>query len=186
MLAVNKTKMTLKKYLLGLLFLVLLSSACSSTKIFLVRHGEKSTYPSNDPYLTAAGKARAQALAATLSKESIQAIYSTNTNRTRETATPLSLKRGLALQIYATDTASSMMKHLLASKKNTLIVGHSNTLLPLIRSLGLTSSLTEIADFEYDHLFIISHKGGKTTLQERRYGKPSPKNTDTIGIKTMQ
>ncbi len=174
MLVRKKTQaMNRKKYLLGLLVIVVLMSACSSAKIYVVRHSEKSSYPKNDPYLTAEGKARAEELASKLAKAGIRGIYATNTNRTRETATPLSLKLSMGIQIYASDTANALIKNLLKHKKSALVVGHSNTLIPILTAAGLRPSMQEIRDEQYDLLFVVSVKKGKLVLEEQRYGKPS-------------
>lgn len=152
--------------------------ACQSPKVYLVRHAEKSTSPAKDPELTELGLQRAQDLAQVLGGKKIKAIYSTNTTRTRETAMPLSKKLGLAIQYYTPDTADKIVQNALKLKRNTLIVGHSNTLLPLIAALGLQASKKEIPDSEYDNLFMIYRNKGKLKLVESRYGKASVTGSD--------
>ena len=66
-------------------------SACqTSTNIYIVRHAEKSIVPADDPHLLPEGIQRAEALKDFLKNKNIGYIFSTNTNRTVETATPLS------------------------------------------------------------------------------------------------
>ncbi len=161
----------MKKIIIFLLFSTVL--ACQSPKVYLVRHAEKSSQPANDPDLTDMGKERAQDLATILAGKGIKAIYSTNYRRTQQTAAPLAEKRTLAIQTYAPDTAVHLVKSALEAKRNTLIVGHSNTLLPLLNKLGLKPSMKEITDTEYDHLFVIDQKKGALQLSERKYGKPT-------------
>lgn len=158
---------------LAFLFLLTLMvfAACNSPKVYLVRHAEKSANPPRDPNLTAEGKERAEELAKLLSSKKITAIYSTNYNRTRETAAPLSRQLGLAIQYYNPDTAAEIANLALLQKKNMLIVGHSNTLLPIISALGLSASVKEIPDSVYNHLFVIYPKKGKLKLLESSYGK---------------
>jgi broad specificity phosphatase PhoE len=174
----------MKKILLAICVPLLLAQ-CRSTKLYIVRHAEKSTAPAKDPDLTADGKARAQSLAGYLRNKDIKAIYTTETNRTRQTAEPLSLKTGVPLTPYNNDTLPKFLYRVIDSEKNTLIVGHSNTVLKMLQELSLKSSIREIADNDYDNLFIITVKskdgpgGYDLRLKERTYGKKSPNTKDT-------
>ncbi|MEJ7675077.1 MAG: hypothetical protein WKF59_20830 [Chitinophagaceae bacterium] len=59
----------------------------------------------------------------------------------------------------------------LSAAKNVLIVGHSNTLIPMIGSLNLPYAIKNIADNDYANLFIIKVKGGKAIkITETTYG----------------
>jgi phosphohistidine phosphatase SixA len=147
--------------------------ACQSPKVYLVRHAEKSSQPANDPDLTENGKERAQGLAQLLADKNIKAIYATNYRRTKLTAAPLAEKRQLTIRTYVPDTADKIVHSAFKLKKNTLIVGHSNTLLPTLKKLGLNPSMEEITDTEYDHLFVIYQKKGTLQLLESRYGRPT-------------
>ncbi|GHB79258.1 SixA phosphatase family protein [Persicitalea jodogahamensis] len=132
---------------------------CSSHTIYLVRHAEKAFTPANDPPLTAEGKSRAQALMDTLSDKNIEYIYSTNTARTRATAEPLATKLGLPILPYATDTLWEAAKHFRKLRGgNVLVVGHSNTLLPLLDQLPVTHQKKTIPDSDYDNLFVVKVK----------------------------
>lgn len=166
--------------------LLCLGVACQSPKVYLVRHAEKSSSPANDPHLTAGGGERAAELAKLLGSKKIEVIYSTNTNRTRETAAPLSEKLGLSIQYYAPDTTAKIANWALMQKKNTLIVGHSNTLLPVIKALGLKASMKEIPDSEYDNLFIIYRKKGEVKLVESKYGRLSNTPANPLAESTMK
>jgi phosphohistidine phosphatase SixA len=172
--------------LLALFSLFIILTSCTS-KIYIVRHAEKSTEPKDNPHLTEVGKDRAVALKDLLSNKKLTAIYSTNTNRTKETATPLAEQNNLPIQLYANDTLPQLFKIIFQSKKNTLVVGHSNTVLKLLDAMQLKHVKTSIADQEFDNLFIIKVKKynkKKTnpfiaTLVETKYGKPSILDTTT-------
>ena len=163
-----------------LLFIAASLSACTST-IYIVRHAEKSTEPKNDPHLTVQGEQRAEALKIFLQNKKILQIFSTNTNRTKETATPLSNITNVRIQLYNNDTTSNFYKRIFLSKKNTLVVGHSNTILKMLDTLGLVRQVKSIGDNEYDNLFIVKVKkycatcknSFKATLLERKYGRLS-------------
>jgi phosphohistidine phosphatase SixA len=163
-----------------LLFIIASLNACKST-IYIVRHAEKSTEPKNNPHLTAKGEQRAIALKDLLETKKIQQIFSTNTNRTKETAMPISSFANVPIQLYNNDTTTNFYKHIFLSKKNTLVVGHSNTVLKMLDSLGLYGNVKSISDNEYDNLFIVKVKKYcascknkfKAKLIETKYGAPS-------------
>ncbi len=152
-------------------------SACTST-IYIVRHAEKSTNPKSDPHLTAQGEQRAVSLKILLQNKKIKQIFSTNTNRTKETAKPISSFTSIPFQLYSNDTISNFYKQIFLSKKNTLVIGHSNTVLNMIDSLGLKRKIKTIADDAYDNIFVIKVKKYcrsclnpfKASLKETKYG----------------
>ena len=127
----------------------------------MVRHAEKSTEPGNDPPLTAEGKIRAESLKDILKNKNIKAIFSTERIRTRETAMPLSRLINVPIQSYSNDTTIAFMQKVIDLKKNALIVGHSNTLLPMLDALHLSHTITTIPDAVHNNVFIIKTKKGK-------------------------
>jgi phosphohistidine phosphatase SixA len=163
-----------------LFFCILLANSCCN-KIYIVRHAEKSTEPKNDPHLTAQGEQRAEALKILLQNNKIKQIFSTNTKRTKETAKPMSSFANIPIQLYNNDTTSNFYKHIFLSKKNTLVVGHSNTVLKMLDSLQLKRSKIAIGDNEYDNVFIVKMKKYcnacknkfKASLVESKYGNLS-------------
>lgn len=128
-----------------LLLACLLLTACAGVPAehaapatyLLVRHAEKDTTVAKDPPLTAAGQTRAERLATQLARTPLSAIYSTPTRRTRETATPTAQSHGLPIEDYdAADAAAFAVRLRKAHPAGTvLIVGHSDTLPPLVRLL---------------------------------------------------
>lgn len=130
--------------------------------IYLVRHGEKATV-GTDPALTPQGRQRAQNIATMLHRTGIQAIFSTATARTLETAKPLAVKLGLPVQQYDAATPKALVAKVKALHGPVLVVGHSNTLPELVRLFGGAPG-AEIADEEYDRLYqLVSSADGKVT-----------------------
>jgi broad specificity phosphatase PhoE len=125
------------------------------TLIFLVRHAEKDlTESTSDPNLSAVGKEQAQKLAALLKDAGIQAIYSTATKRTEQTAQPLLQQLGLSIQHYdAKET--KLMETLLKGNtgKRILVVSHSNIVPNLLNDLTQSKKYTYSED--YGDLFVI-------------------------------
>ncbi len=158
-------------FLLGITFVF--SSCQQKNYIYLVRHAEKSTEPSGDVYLSQQGRNRAHDLKQRLMHKRITYIFSTKTNRTRETAQPLSDEIGIPISFYSNDGIGQLVKRCIGLKQNTLIVGHSNTLLPILDSFHVAHTKKVIDDAEYNNLFIIMMKKGKVIgCKETTYGKP--------------
>jgi broad specificity phosphatase PhoE len=122
-----------------------LISACASTPappatastLYLVRHAEKDLAAGKDPPLTPAGRTRAEQLSTLLAKVPLEAIYSTATQRTRQTAAPTAQAHGLAILEYDASDAVTFASQLRQRYPhgNVLIIGHSNTLPALVRAL---------------------------------------------------
>ena len=110
--------------------------AISST-VYLVRHAEKDLAAGKDPPLTAAGRARAERLSTLLAKVPLEAIYSTATQRTRQTAMPTAEAHGLTIIEYDASDAATFATSLRQQHPhgNVLVIGHSNTLPALARAL---------------------------------------------------
>lgn len=168
------------KNLLFILFATMLT-ACSHT-YYVVRHAEKvikpdTTMMANDPPLTAAGRARAEALKDLLKDKHIRFIFSTNTIRTKSTAEPLRVYLGISTETYGPRPDTAFITRLKGIKRNTLIVGHSNTVDDIVNSLSNGVKVAgDLEDSEYDNLFIVSYKkffGTKISFERKKYGTAS-------------
>ena len=152
----------------------------TTTTVYLVRHGEKSTAIPNDPDpdLSTAGWARAQALARTLRSTGITAIVTTQLKRTQETAEPLAAQLGLTAEVvrtgltaHADSVAATVMRH---RGGKVLVVGHSNTITAIIAALG-GPKLPNLCDSEYSTLFVVRVTGSPSPVVVRQhYGAPDP------------
>ncbi len=138
------------------------------TTIFVVRHAEKDA----EQQLSPEGKERAKALAAFMSVQNVAAVYSTNFARTRDTGQPTAEVAKIALQTYEPmpkrDWYSDIArKH---SGKSVLIVGHSNTVVPIVNGFGAKLKY-EVGHDEYHNLFIVRVQGGMAQAVRINYGK---------------
>lgn len=161
------------------LSLILLLPACSRS-YYIVRHAEKAVADGtammrNDPPLTEPGKERAEALKEILKAEKIGYVFSTNTIRTKSTAEPVRAYFNLATETYSPAPDSLFINRLISLKKNTLIVGHSNTVDDIVNKLcGSIKIPGDLPETEYDNLFIVKKKGRRLSFENKKYGKPSP------------
>jgi broad specificity phosphatase PhoE len=159
----------------------LIFSSCSRT-IYVVRHAEKVAttdttvkMSATDPPLSEAGKVRAIVLREELKNKKITRIYSTNYLRNISTAQPLAEATGIKLEIYnSRDSLNEFIQKLRDLKENILVVGHSNTVDDIVnRITGETNIPGDLADSQYDNLFILKQKGDKWRFERRKFGYPS-------------
>jgi broad specificity phosphatase PhoE len=144
------------------------------TTIYLVRHGEKDPTPGlADPLLTPAGQARSQALAKKLAKTNPVALFTTDTRRTRATLAPLAQVTHLTPLVYSPKEPDAFAIRLYKDYPGhtVVVVGHSNTLLPLLAALGVKAPMLEIKDEEFDYLFKVELREGRPArLKVSHYG----------------
>ncbi len=129
------------------------------TQIVLVRHAEKASDGENPP-LTEPGVRRAAALARMLSEAGVDAIYTTDLVRSKQTARPLSKITGIAPVELSTQTGATAHAHALAailkSPKHhgevVVCVEHSDTIPTILEDLGAEGFDESV---EYEHMFIL-------------------------------
>ena len=152
--------------------LLLTCGAEAQKAVLVVRHGENA-----GDKLTAEGLSRAGRLAEVLHDAGITAIYSTDTKRTKGTATPLSEELKLPIRIYDPGGGdvpidSTAFVHQLARDNPhdvVLVVGHTTTIPDLLKVLGCPGDI-EIAPKEFGDLFVVVPKGGgPPTLLRLKY-----------------
>lgn len=146
------------------------------TKIYIVRHAEKQD--GKDPLLTPAGNARAGDLMRFLKDEMVQKIYVTQYRRTQNTSDSLRIQLHIDTVHYRADTlcdnlVNAIMEHS-DFGKTILVIGHSNTIPQIIRKFGVHDyPYGDLADNDYDHLFLITYKNGKAKVKAMKYGAAS-------------
>lgn len=135
----------------------------SITTFYLVRHAKKET-GSQDPNLTNDGHLRAHGWIEYFRKTPLDAVYSTETRRTRQTARPLAETNHLPIRPYAFDDSdpSGWAEELLSQHRGqtVFIVGHSNTV-PEMASALSGESTRPLSHDDYDDLFVVTvyHQG---------------------------
>ncbi len=151
----------------------------ATTTIIFVRHAEKALLPEGDPSLSPAGQRRVAELTRQLKDADVVAgidvIYSTPYRRTEETARPIAAALNLPINSYDAADTEAIMEFILKEHKGKiiLVVGHSNTLPPLIGNMGASKKVPVIEENEYDNIYIVSVPWfGKTKTIRLRYGEP--------------
>ena len=137
--------------------------------IFLVRHAEKEE--GDDPGLTEAGHARAQALADMLEAVQVDAIFSTDYRRTQLTAAPLAEQKALTVQSYNPRELAEFAEQLKADYvgKIIVVVGHSNSTPTLTGFLDGTEAHPSFDESDYGNLMLVQlpNNGPAKTLRLR-------------------
>ena len=152
------------------------SAQTQPVTVIVVRHAEKAAEPKDNPPLTSEGAMRAGKLVEALQHAGVTTIYSTPYARTLETAQPLAKALSLtvtetpipnrSVAAYASDIAARVKR----DGGVVVVVGHSNTMGPVIKALG-GPDIGEIVDERYDDLFVLTVQDGKTTrLVRSKYG----------------
>ena len=166
----------MKRFVLAASILIVILSlaggalAQAKKTIILIRHAEKEASEmtdQNDPPLTAAGKERAERLVKRIGKYHPGAIYSTNYKRTRDTVEPLAKKRNLTVQIYDGSKPQDLVNTIMKSNtKRVVVVGHSNTVPPLVNLITGKDLFKNLQDPEYSVIWVIKMKDGKVSKVE--------------------
>jgi broad specificity phosphatase PhoE len=149
------------------------AAAAAQQTVIIVRHAERAdggagaapmTGAPVDPLLSAAGEARAAKLAAMLADSGIKAIYATEFRRTQDTGKPLAERLGIPVQAVAAKDPAALVTRLKTThpRDTVLLIGHSNTIPELIKSLG--GPAVKMRDDEYDALYVLSPSTGALTL----------------------
>ncbi|RNC79843.1 MAG: phosphoglycerate mutase [Winogradskyella sp.] len=131
-----------------------------TTTFYLIRHAEKdrSDKSNRNPHLTEKGLKRADNWANVLKDVKFDAVYSTNYNRTKETALPTAKANNLELKLY--DPRNLDLKQFSDETygKTVLIVGHSNTTPMFANGLLGEKKYEMIADDNNANLYIVTVK----------------------------
>ena len=159
---------------------VALAQSPEVTTVFIVRHAEKASSTERDPSLNPAGRARAEQLIHVLAEAEIEAIYSTPTKRTQETAEPLLnfLKHQMPqLNIKPYSSSSEVAEKVKREHtgQRLLIVSHSGPqgVAAIIKELNGNPNACPISG-DYDNLCqVILDSSGETEVINLHYGAPS-------------
>lgn len=157
--------------LLTLVVFVIAIPSCAQVTVILTRHAEKGAGPPKDPDLSEAGVKRAKLLASMLADSGVDAIYVTEFKRTQQTAAPLAERVNVKATVLS-DTQQLVKAIRSRQSSVVVVVGHSNTVPAIIAGLG--GPKVNIADPEYDNLFVLTVGSSQSSLLRLHYGDPTP------------
>jgi phosphohistidine phosphatase SixA len=153
------------------------------TVVILVRHAEKDrTNPTaHDPALTPEGERRARDLARTVRRRHVNAVITTQLQRTVLTGRPTAESFHLTPEVYpatadgkATGAGMAQLIRARHTGQTVLVVGHSNTVAATIEALG-GPSVRNICDSSYSNLFmLVLYPNRPPRLTHTHYGAADP------------
>ncbi len=154
----------MKRFLVSLISVLILSTqmAWADGTYYVVRHAEKQD--GDNPVLTQKGVKRAAHIAGMLSGEPIKRIWSTDTNRTLQTATATAATKGLAVELWNTDHLAAFAEELKAQDGTFLIVAHSSSTPDLASALSGTNQ-PKLDESDYEKLFKVVIKDGEASIE---------------------
>ena len=146
--------------LLTLILATFLTVEAQETTYYLIRHAEKNrSNPSEEnPQLTKEGRLRAVSWSKVLSNVKLDAVYSTEYQRTIETAKPTARKQELAILFYNPRDLYNIDFKEATNGKKVLIVGHSNTTPIFVNKIIGEEFYEQIEDDNNANLYIVSIK----------------------------
>jgi phosphohistidine phosphatase SixA len=134
--------------------------------IYFVRHADKVS-DETDALLNDAGHRRAECLANMLADARIQQVFTSDLQRTQQTAAPLAEQlhlKPVAIPLSRPDKLIEAIR--LGKAANVLVVWHDATLPKILRALG-APEIPPIAHSEYDRFFILTLGGNEKHLDPR-------------------
>ena len=140
--------------------------------MYLVRHAEKDTTNPVDPPLSTEGLARATKLAKIFDQTTLDAIFSTMTNRTLYTVDSLTDLKDMVILPYDVKQFKQLSKDLNESLTihKSLVVGHSNTIPVMANYLSNSQAFNRIfEENEYDNLLVVLQQDTSKTLLQLKY-----------------
>ncbi len=151
----------------------------ATTTVIFVRYADVTADDSENPGLSTAGLTRAVELSRVVGDvdvvSGVDAIFATQFRDSQETAEPLSKLLQLPVQVIDADNVRGLTDMILGDYKGKIVLVITNRIaLPdLIQRFHGSKNLPEMADDEYDDLYIVSIPWyGKVKTLRLKYGAP--------------
>lgn len=130
----------------------------SITTYYLIRHAEKdrSDTSNNNPNLTTAGVERAEKWSLVFQKVKFDAVFSTDYNRTIQTAQPTAKMQDLEIQFYNPQQLYSEEFAKATQGKTVLVLGHSNTTPAFVNAILEEDKYKDMDDHDNGSLYMVT------------------------------
>jgi len=135
------------------------------TTYYFIRHAEKQRQDKSDrnPRLTFEGYKRADNWKAVFQYIPLDAVYSTDYNRTKETAKPTADSKKLPIRVYDPRNMYTESFQYNTKGKSVLVVGHSNTTPAFVNKILGKNKYSQIDDTNNSNLYIVTIIDGKVS-----------------------
>jgi broad specificity phosphatase PhoE len=137
-------------------------STSDATTVIVIRHAEQELNGAADPPLSAAGQARAEALAQLFGERggagTLDAILTSTTLRSRATAAPLAKRLGITPIALPRDDADEIVRRALhgLEAERILVVAHVDTIPKIVAELGDRDAPEVGGDSDYGTIYIVT------------------------------
>lgn len=158
----------MKQFIFFFIFTFFVLISCTSdenTTYYLIRHAEKDRTEKNNknPNLSDKGLERAKKWAKYFDLIDLDAVYSTNYNRTMQTAKPTADSKYLKIINYDPKKIYDSIFQANTKGKTVLVVGHSNTTPVFVNKILGKKRYEWMKDNDNSSLFIVTISNGKKT-----------------------
>jgi len=143
--------------------------------IIVTRHVEKAAIPADNPGPSEIGQRRAEQLAEMFGGSGVDAVFATHYLRSFATATPLAHRLAMPVHVYDAADTDAMLARINAEHRyeTVFVVGHSNTVPAIVRTLS-GKRVADIDEDRYGDIFLIVRpRWGRTVLIHYRMPAPS-------------
>lgn len=153
----------MKKFLciIAIIGCTFIAKAQETTTYYLIRHAEKdrTDATNRNPNLNAKGMKRAKKWAQVFQNVDFDLIYSTNYNRTQQTAIPTAKNKALQVLSYDPRNMYDKVFQENTKGKTVLVVGHSNTTPFFANKILGKNKYQQIDDRNNANLYIVTISG---------------------------
>lgn len=158
----------MKNFLFLFVFSIVIFFSCTSeetTTYYLIRHAEKdrTDKTNRNPNLNEDGLKRAKKWAEYFNNIHLDAVYSTNYNRTQQTAKPTADHKNLEIKNYNPRNLFDSIFQQETKGKTVLVVGHSNTTPAFVNAILNKKDYPDMDDNDNASLYIVTLKGDEKT-----------------------
>lgn len=154
--------------------------------VIVVRHAEKAD-DGRDPSLSPAGLARSRALESALAEAGVETVITTPYRRTMETAAPAAARAGVTPVTVAigggvAEHAREVAAAAVRAGGVVLVVGHSNTVGPIVTALGGKPPVDNLCEAIYDRMYLVIRGPDGVRTVHSTYGAATPPDGSCQGL----
>lgn len=143
---------------------------------YFIRHAEKdqSDKTNRDPELNQEGLGRAVFWAEVFSKIPLDAVYSTDYERTRMTAAPTAIQQEIVVQYYNPSNINAEQFKADNLGKKVLVVGHSNTTPDFVNKVVGEELYPQMQEDDNSSLYVVTVIGDRASASQLNINIDSP------------
>jgi hypothetical protein len=110
-----------------------------------------------------------------LQDQALGPVFVTDTLRSTQTGQPTATAKGLTLTTYGAEDSAALVETIRVNHagQTVLVVAHANTVDDIAGALGMPG-VGELADSQFDRMYVIVRNWCGTRLTRLRYGAATP------------